>query len=97
MSEQKTNVLPDIRELVEERALLAGITFSLQELDFIAFSLDNFISDSIDKYIAGQRKHGGSILDRDLNHELYMEHIDEFWYMWAKAKQDADKGSGNPL
>lgn len=84
----KTLIYPDIREMIEARAQKAEVALGQGEVTFMATAIDNFISDAIDKYIAGQREHGGSLLDRDCTQEAYKELIDGFWYNRAdKHKQ----------
>lgn len=58
---------------------------SKEDVEFMSFSMSNFIADATIKYLKGQKEHGGSIFDRDLEHERYMEQIDGFWYEWARA------------
>lgn len=62
-------------------------------------SLVAFVVDAVDKYIAGQKEHGGDLCDRDLDKELRMERIDDFWYSeargWKKRREIKNEGSGN--
>lgn len=90
----KTCLYPDILELIIHRSEKEGVRFVVSELEFMAIALDTFLSDAIDKYIKGQKEHGGSILDRDLDHEIYQEHIDLFWYSWANARKNAEQRTG---
>lgn len=46
----------------------------------MARSLAIFAEHAIEKFIKGQKEHGGYIRDRDLMAELYAEQIDSFWY-----------------
>lgn len=75
--------------------LCTYIHFAIKELDRdcdltgeqeiqMTESLTNFIIDATNKYIAGQKEHGGSITDRDLDKEIRHEQIDLFWYLEAK-------------
>ena len=48
-------------------------------------SLHAFMIDSINKFIKGQKEHGGDIRERDLDSEMRQEHIDLFWYQSAKS------------
>lgn len=50
----------------------------------MAASLADFCCHAIIKYAAGQKEHGGDILDRDLKQEMVSEHIDMFWYQSAQ-------------
>ena len=43
-------------------------------------SLQGFTVTAIQKFIKGQKEHGGKITDRRLMEELGMEQIDSFWY-----------------
>lgn len=46
----------------------------------MAHSLAAFIEIGVDKFIAGQKEHGGDLRDRNLVDELGAEQIDSFWY-----------------
>lgn len=48
--------------------------------DDMAKSLARFNLDSIQKFISGQKEHGGLLQDRDLEKEIHNEIIDLFWY-----------------
>lgn len=50
----------------------------------LAKALTDFVIDATNKFVAGQKEHGGLITDRDLDHEINMEHLDLFWYLAAK-------------
>jgi len=62
-----------------------GITCDIQ-LE-LAATLTNFVEKAVDKFIAGQREHGGSITDCDLDSAIEEEMIDTFWYTQAKKWQ----------
>lgn len=87
---KKSIVFPLILDLVQRRSEAAELSLSISEMTWMAFCLDQYVSDSIDKYIKGQKEHGGNILDRDLDHEIYMESIDRNWYEWARARKEAE-------
>jgi hypothetical protein len=72
---------------------LADKTHSLSEetRTKMAMALDYFIIDAIDKFIKGQKEHGGNIEDRDLDKEIRMEMIDSFWYQQAKLWKQLPK------
>ena len=46
----------------------------------MAISLENFTVRAIDKFVAGQKEHGGDIRNRNLGIEFAQEVIDQFWY-----------------
>lgn len=46
----------------------------------MAISLNTFVIESIEKFIKGQKEHGGNLVDRDLAKEISQETIDLFWY-----------------
>jgi len=46
----------------------------------MARSLAAFTEQSVTKFIAGQKEHGGDLRDRNLPAELSAEQIDSFWY-----------------
>jgi len=53
--------------------------------DLMAISLTQFVINSIDKFIKGQKEHGGDIRDGNkLDKEIRDEQIDLFWYSEAK-------------
>lgn len=63
-------------------------------------SLVNFILDSVSKFAAGQKEHGGSITERNLSEETRKEIIDLFWYQsalkWPKPENGQyDKYEGD--
>lgn len=43
-------------------------------------SLQGFTVTAIQKFIKGQKEHGGKLIDRPLIAELAMEQVDSFWY-----------------
>lgn len=57
----------------------------------MADSLTTFCTNAINKFIIGQKKHGGNIVDRNLDKEFQQEFIDMFWYMNAKNWQQNEK------
>lgn len=62
----------------------------------MADSLSLFCFNAISKFLIGQKKHGGKIIDKDLDHEFNQEFIDMFWYMNAKIwKQNEKEKSKN--
>lgn len=69
------------------RRLIACIdrdnNLSIKDLNKMADSLNAFCIESINKFIVGQKKHGGSIIDKDLDKEFNEEFIDMFWYKEA--------------
>lgn len=56
----------------------------IETIEFMSETLATFINEAIDKFIKGQKEHGGNIKDRDLNKEINNEVIDLFWYLSAK-------------
>lgn len=57
----------------------------------MADSLTTFCISAINKFIVGQKKHGGNIIDKDLDKEFQQEFIDMFWYMNAKNWKQNEK------
>lgn len=57
---------------------------SQQTRQQMASSLASFVDEAIEKFIKGQKEHGGNLADRNLDHEIRMETIDFFWYQSAK-------------
>lgn len=57
----------------------------------MANDLAAFCVDALSKFGNGQREHGGSITDRDLQAEVRAELLDLFWYtramQWTAKKQ----------
>lgn len=49
----------------------------------MAKALTEFVVNATEKFIAGQKEHGGLITERNLEHEIEMEHLDLFWYQRA--------------
>ena len=58
-------------------------------------SLTIFCYDAINKFIAGQKKHGGKITDKDLDKEINQELLDLFWYLNAKIWKYDDEDIKN--
>lgn len=50
----------------------------------MAVSLAAFFESAVTKFIAGQREHGGDLTKRNLDEEVRKEHVDMFWYSYAK-------------
>lgn len=59
---------------------------SEKQVQEITESLHNFVEHSVEKYVAGQAEHGGSIQDRDLDLEIDHELIDLFFYHEARKR-----------
>lgn len=59
--------------------------------DSMAASLTGFVIQAIDKYYAGQKAHGGDIIDRDLAKEIQQEQIDLYWYTAARSWKESEK------
>ena len=53
-------------------------------IDEMSGSLTQFCEAAIEKFIKGQKEHGGNITDRDLDEEVRKELLDIFWYTSAK-------------
>lgn len=92
-----TNLQEEIRRLIVE----ADITNSLTYLDTVDMSedLNRFVRFAIEKFVAGQREHGGKLIDRNLILELEKEQIDSFWYtqyLKRKLTQRTPKAPGAP-
>jgi len=49
----------------------------------LTIDLAKFVVRAIEKYVAGQKEHGGSIRDRDLPEEIINEIIDLYFYTQA--------------
>lgn len=47
---------------------------------FMVESLTRFITESVEKFIAGQLEHGGDFREIDFKTEAKNERIDAFWY-----------------
>ena len=54
----------------------------------MANELAAFVEVSIEKFMRGQKEHGGKITDKDLNIEIFHELIDLFWYTRAQHWKD---------
>ena len=48
-------------------------------------SLVQFVQRATNKFIAGQKSHGGDIRDKNLREEIYQEQLDLFWYTEASV------------
>ena len=59
----------------------------------MAESLAIFCIRAIDKFIAGQKKHGGNIIDKNLDEEIYQELLDLYWYLNAKTWKEKNNES----
>ncbi len=57
---------------------------SQEDKERMTISLSDFCINATKKFIAGQKKHGGKITDKDLRHELRQEYLDSFWYIEAE-------------
>lgn len=57
----------------------------------IARQLAFFVTQAIEKYINGQKEHGGDLRDRDLPLELHKEILDLFWYNSEQLEKRHDK------
>lgn len=55
-----------------------------ETIDRMSESLTLFCFDAVNKFVVGQKKHGGKITDKNLKHELRLEYIDAFWYSEAE-------------
>ena len=75
----KYDFLQRIRELDHDRVLTPQMILLMGE------SLRKFTDAAIIKFIAGQKEHGGDIRERNLEHEIFCEHIDLFWYHAAMS------------
>lgn len=58
-------------------------------------SLFKFNIESIIKFIEGQKKHGGNIINKNLEHEFRMEFIDMFWYREAETWKESSTNDKN--
>jgi hypothetical protein len=56
---------------------------SFEQVDLMTRSLTVFVERAVDKYMKGQKEHGGDIRDRDLTAEILNEQIDQWWYSQA--------------
>lgn len=55
---------------------------NLTQRVIFASELENFVFLAIQKFMKGQREHGGDLSDRDLNAEIDNEIIDLVIYRW---------------
>lgn len=60
-----------------------------EQITQMAEALELFIYRAIEKYVVGQREHGGNIIDRDLSLEIDHELIDLFWYHSANKRKQS--------
>lgn len=88
-----------IDEVIQLSVLSAAVELEDRRLFEMRTSLVAFVVDAVDKYVAGQKEHGGDLCDRDLEKELRMERIDEFWYGeargWKKRREKQYESSGD--
>lgn len=70
----KYNLIATIDKLDYDRDL------TTEQKLLMAKSLEKFCIRAINKFIAGQKHHGGDIRNRDLAEEMANEHVDMFWY-----------------
>ena len=61
--------------------------------EHMANSLSDFTLHAVNKFIEGQKEHGGDIRDRNLSKEFNKELIDLIWY-WMASSWDDSKLSG---
>lgn len=73
-----------IVDVLERKLFTANVNLPVELKENMVISLGDFIRDSLDKYIAGQKEHGGDLRDRNLDEEIRKEQIDMFWYSEAK-------------
>lgn len=70
-----------VSAVVQSRGLPSATEIELTE------NLTNFVVCSVDKFVKGQKEHGGDIRDRDLNREMMNEIIDLFHYLSFNQKR----------
>jgi hypothetical protein len=58
----------------------------------LCLDLNTFVIAAIDKYVKGQKEHGGDLKDRDLLMELYAELVDSVIYL----SEEKRKRNGRP-
>lgn len=88
-----------IDEVIQATLETADVELVQQRQVEMRTSLVAFVVDAVDKFVAGQKEHGGDLCDRDLEKELRMERIDEFWYGeargWKKRREKQYESSGD--
>lgn len=73
-----------IEAVLEEQCAATGVSLNEENRTFIASTLWDHTWDSIDKYLAGQKEHGGDfLLKKTHKQELRKELIDIMWYSAA--------------
>lgn len=74
-----------IQRIIDRQCERYKIKLTLVTRSLMTDSLVTFVFAATDKFIQGQKEHGGCITDRDLDFEIYKETIDQFWYGQAKG------------
>lgn len=80
--ETRSILLKAVEKTIDENKF--NEVLNIKTRTFMIITLVDFIEDAIDKFIEGQKKHGGSIFARDLVFERKQEAIDSFWYSAAE-------------
>jgi hypothetical protein len=75
------------RRLVDYYNHQAGVVLDSQSIANLTNSLCEFACRGAEKYIRGQKEHGGNIADRDLFKELQNEIIDAWHYNVANQRK----------
>ena len=73
-----------------------GKILSYDERMLMAATLQQFLIKAVDKYFKGQKEHGGSITNRDLQAEIQHEIIDLMWYNAAVGWKNKTKNTDAP-
>jgi hypothetical protein len=62
-------------------------SLSPENQQFVKENIDSFVYRAVDKYVKGQKEHGGNLWDRDCLAESFLENIDLFWYLAAEKER----------
>lgn len=62
-------------------------SLSPENQQFVIDNIESFAYRAVDKYVKGQKEHGGNLWDRDCLAESIQENIDLFWYLAAEKER----------
>lgn len=91
MTQNEIILLNAIHEYVKKENFRLGGNLSIEIECGMATSLTDFTMAATEKFIKGQKEHGGDIRDRDLDSEMALELLDLFWYNSAKSWPSINK------
>lgn len=91
MTQNEIILLNAIHEFVAKENFRLGGNIQAEVEFLMSESLMIFTKRATEKFIKGQKEHGGDIRDRNLPSELAQEVLDIFWYTSAQSWPSVNK------